>query len=184
MKWSLHELKSMAEEPIVLLQTIDLEDNLKQRDEEILAAHPVKLEGVLLYEYDSILVQCQITTALQLPSTRSLEPVWVDIACPLNERYLLTRADEFVDEKETLHLSLEGDELDLRPAIVDQIILNKPVQRLSPKEARTNELPAGDDWQVLTEEMWEQEQADVEEQIDPRMAKLKTLLIQDDEDEE
>ena len=54
---------------------------------------------------------------------------------------------------------------------------------MSEEERQNDDLPSGKDWQVISEDEYlSQKQAESENQIDPRLAKLSALLDSEDED--
>ncbi|MEG7364922.1 YceD family protein [Aerococcus tenax] len=63
-------------------------------------------------------------------------------------------------------------------AIVDNIITHIPLKRLTPDELEATELPSGDDWNLMTEASFQNDEKK-SDQIDPRFAKLKDLLSDD-----
>ena len=85
------------------------------------------------------------------------------------------------DKHAEVVLPLEGDEVNLVPAIEDNILLNLPLQVFTPEEMVSDEMPSGAEWEVVSEESFARKKQDEKtDQIDPRLAGLKALL----EDEE
>ena len=73
--------------------------------------------------------------------------------------------------------------MDLEASIIDNLLLAIPLQVLSEEERQNDDLPSGNDWQVISEDEYlSQKQAESENQIDPRLAKLSALLDSEDED--
>ena len=80
-------------------------------------------------------------------------------------------------------LVLDTQTLDLEASIIDNLLLAIPLQVLSEEERQSEDLPSGNDWQVISEDEYlSQKQAESESQIDPRLAKLSALLDSEDED--
>lgn len=182
MKWPLKELQEHRGEPHYFSRTIDRKSSLMQRNNEILAVSPIKAEGFLLYENHSVLANFRIDLTITLPSSRSLEPVDVPMQIAIEEVY--TENESLYLEQDNpveVVLPLEGDEVDLVPAIEDNILLNLPLQVYTPEELESDEMPSGADWEVVSEETFARKrQEEKSDQIDPRLAGLKALL----EDEE
>jgi len=182
MKWPLKELQEYRGEPYYFAKTVDRESSLMKRNNEIQAVSPIKAEGFLLYENHSVLANFRIDLTITLPSSRSLESVEVPMQIAIEEIY--TVYESFYLEQDNpaeVVLPLESDEVDLVPAIEDNILLNLPLQVYTAEELESDQMPSGADWEVLSEESFAtkrlEEKAD---QIDPRLAGLKALL----EDEE
>ncbi|HFH9688148.1 TPA: DUF177 domain-containing protein, partial [Streptococcus pyogenes] len=69
---------------------------------------------------------------------------------------LFIEATDLADKKElvedNLVLVLDKDAINLEESIVDNILLAIPLQVLTEEEKKSKELPAGQNWAVLTEE--------------------------------
>ena len=89
--------------------------------------------------------------------------------------------DDSIADEEVLILDTQT--LDLEASIIDNLLLAIPLQVLSEEERQSEDLPSGNDWQVISEDEYlSQKQAESESQIDPRLAKLSALLDSEDED--
>jgi len=89
--------------------------------------------------------------------------------------------DDSIADEEVLILDTQT--LDLEASIIDNLLLAIPLQVLSEEERQSEDLPSGNDWQVISEDEYlSQKQAESENQIDPRLAKLSALLDSEDED--
>ncbi|MDO4680388.1 MAG: YceD family protein [Aerococcus sp.] len=173
MQWTIEELQIEARDPLMIDETIDLETTLEARDDEILAASPAHVRGMVLYERGTVLFQGEVQLVVTLPSSRSLEPVDVPLVFTINERYVLPGESTDIVDEETLLIELTSRTIDLRHAVVDNVLTQLPIVRLTDEEQQTDQLPAGEDWQVVTEEGLHQKQHD---QVDPRMLALKDLF--------
>lgn len=183
MKWTLKQIQEYRGEPLYFDGTINREQSLVKRDREILAVSDIKASGFLIYENRAVLANFQIDYTITLPSSRSLEPVEVHLSVPINETYVEDASSSAESSSEVV-LPIEDDEVDLVPAIEDAILLNIPSQVLTEEEAATNKMPSGSDWVVVSEEDYQQKKTtEKEESVDPRLAKLKALL-EDEENEE
>ncbi len=176
MKWSIQELSFLARDPLFLQETLDLEEALQARCQEVLAASAVEVTGMVLYEEETVLVQLQIALTITLPSSRSLQPVEVAMQFPMKERYLpLGVTQTFGDDGQTIVLDLEGDTVDLDQAIVDNILTRIPLKRLTPDELKATQLLSGEDWNLMTEATFATNKAH-QQTGDPRLAKLQELF--------
>lgn len=186
MKWSLLELKKHQDTPVTFDETFDLKAELMSRDSQILDVAPITVNGLLTVSKNDYLVHYKIKTVLTLPSSRSLEPVPLPLDFDVDELFMTqeqfdSRA-ELIGEEEVL--IVEGQTIDLKESVVDNILLTIPLQILSEEEINSNELPSGNDWVVISEDDYlAQQEAAEENKIDPRLAKLSELLKDDPHDE-
>lgn len=178
MKWTLKEIQEHQGEPVYFSQTVNREASLMERDSEILAVSDIKATGFLLYDNRAVLANFQIDLTITLPSSRSLEPVEVPLSIPVSEVYVEDEESyEGSDVPSEVVFQIEGNELDLIPAVEDAVLLNIPVQVLTEEERSTDKMPSGNDWSVISEEDYlRQRTKEKEENVDPRLAQLKNLL--------
>lgn len=175
MKWSLNELRYTADKPLEFSEDLDLKKSLQARNPEILDVAPVHVDGLFTVDELGTMLYAKVKTTVTLPSTRSFKPVPLDLAFDFTEHYL-SRFDR--DKlKETadsdIALVLDDDIIDLNTVIVDNILLQIPMQVLAADEqAADATLPTGKDWNLLTEDQVAEKQKDNTD-IDPRFAKLK-----------
>lgn len=183
MQWSVKRLVNQGD-LISFEDTISLDQQLQQRNEEVLGVKDVTVKGILIPETHGVLAQYDVMTVVTLPSSRSLEPVEVPIKAMVSERYVeplyLTEATK---EDDVVALPLEGDLLDLSQGIEDAILLALPLQVLSASEQKeTATLPSGNDWAVIKEDQYLKEKsAKKADKIDPRLADLARFYDEDDE---
>lgn len=182
MKWSLQELEKYREAPLKLQEMFDLTAVLKARDQTISDVSPVKVQGLITLDQALIIAHLDVQVTLTLPSTRSLVPVALPLSFSIDEIY--TRQLTDLDEQKTAEtmIYLEQDVLDLDQVLTDNILLQIPSKILTPAEAANEqEMPHGNDWQVISEADYQAQQAAKANQVDPRFAKLKGLLKSDDD---
>lgn len=184
MKWTLKEIQEHRGEPLQFDETVNCEASLMKRDREILAVSDIKATGFLLYENRSVLANFQIDYTITLPSSRSLEPVELKVTVPIFETYVEDESSFDVSEESVdVIIPIENNEVDLTPAIEDMILLNIPVQVFTEEELSSEEMPKGANWSVVSEDDYQQKRAQEKEgQVDPRLADLKALL-EDEENE-
>jgi uncharacterized protein len=154
-KWALNELKKYSEEPLQISGQVDLEQHLQKRDEQILAASPIQLDGVLaVEELNEYLVDLHLHVTLTLPSSRSLTPVEVELSIPFSETYLapghLPDPEKYGEDE--IVIELESEVLDLQKPLEDSILTAIPSQVLTEEEQQSNLMPSGNEWEVISEE--------------------------------
>ena len=181
MKWTLRQIQDNPSKLVSFDESLEIKEELLSRDDTIIDVKHVHAKGLLSWIDDAYILSGIIRADLVLPSSRSLNPVDVQLDIPIDERYV--HNEQNLDEEYSgVTLVLEHDYIDLTDAVVDAIILNLPKKVLSPGEA-DQALPSGNDWEVLTQDEYEarlkEEQAST---VDPRFAALKTLLNQEDQD--
>lgn len=91
---------------------------------------PVTAEAMLESVREGILVTGQARAVGNAQCSRCLDPVEVPLACDLQELYAWSADEAEIDELGEPGPHLEGDLLDLRPAIRDGLILEMPVAPL------------------------------------------------------
>ena len=152
MQWSLNEIRKR--ETINFDEVLDLEKNLKERYPEVISLTPVHVVGTVSYEDGLYLLDYQADYTLSLPSTRSLEQVDLVNDIPVNETFVTE--DYLKEEKNLLEdenvLVLERDAISLDESVADNIILEIPLRVLTPAEEENDNLPSGNDWEILSEE--------------------------------
>ncbi|KGM37693.1 DUF177 domain-containing protein [Streptococcus sinensis] len=150
-------------------QNFDLAQELQGRNAEILDVKNVTAKGKAQYEDGLYFLDYELSYTITLASSRSMEPV------DLQESYLVNEI--FVDGQrggsqqdlleEDLVLPIEGDRIDLAESVADNILLNIPLKILTPEEEAGSEMPTGNDWQVMTEEEYQQSQKEKKEVNSP-----------------
>lgn len=93
-----------------------------------------------------------------------------------------TRDERFAVEEIIL---LDKPTIDLDESVEDNILLSIPIQVLTEEEQNSQEMPSGNDWEVISEEAYlESKQKAAEQTVDPRLAKLSELLSDNAEEED
>lgn len=184
-KWALNELKKFKEESITLSGQVNLTEALKNRNQLILDAAPLTMDGLLTVESaDEFLVDLNLEIRLVLPSSRSLEPVEVDLRIPFSETYLTSGTvidPEKYGEQEII-VELDSETLDLHKPLEDAVLTAIPTQVFTPEELKSGEMPSGSDWKVVSEDAYgEGVRERLSEKEDPRFAALKGLFSEEDE---
>ena len=187
MKWSLLELNKYKEEPLVFSETLHLKEELLQRDDTLLDVSPITVEGLLAVNKSEYLLHYTIQVTVTVPSSRSLEPVALPMQITVDEVFMTkeqmdTRDERFAAEEIIL---LDKPTIDLDESVEDNILLSIPIQVLTEEEQNSQEMPSGNDWEVISEEAYlESKQKAAEQTVDPRLAKLSELLSDNAEEED
>lgn len=183
MKWTLQELRKFQGETIPIHETLMLKEKLTERETQLIDVEPVEVTGTLSVEKEDVIAHVDVKTGLRLPSTRSLKETHHAIDLSFDEVFmtpeqLAEHAD--IDPKDVT--IVENQTIDLESAVIDYILLNIPTQVFTPEELAGEEMPAGTDWEVITEEEYNERQAaEKEQKVDPRLAKLSEFLKKDDD---
>lgn len=176
MKWSIQELRQIASQPMMIDEIVDMKEQMKVVIPELIDMSPVSVKGMVLYEEHTVLTQLRLALKMTMPSTRSLEPVELDLQLPVNERFIEDGWNtDIVDEESVTQLPLDSFTIDLKESIRDNILLNLPIQILTETESEADAFPEGNDWRVVSETEFEAEQ-EQEEVINPEFAKLQDLF--------
>ena len=146
-----------------------LKDELMARHTAILGVGDVVAKGNVSYEDGLYILTYHLTYQLTLPSSRSMLPVEV------TDRYLVTEA--FMEElgnsgqedllDDDLVLLIEGNTIDLKESVIDNILLNIPLRVLTPEEEASDTMPSGNNWTVLTQEQYQQQQEQKKKENNP-----------------
>lgn len=158
-----------------------IEANLKERNPDILKLENVRAKGQIAYDDGFYVLDYCLTYQLTLPSSRSLKPVVLDQEMLVNEVFIERK--DFASKadlvEENLVLILEEPVLDLEESVLDNILLNIPLQVLTPEEEAEDNLPSGKDWQVLSQEAYEAAKVEKREANSP-FAALNGLFDAED----
>lgn len=159
---------------------LDLKDQLIARDETVIDLQHLKAVGVVSFDDGLYLLNYQLSYDLTLPSSRSMEAVTISEDYPVSEVFIaaadVSSKKELVEEN--LVLIIEDDEINLSESILDNILLNIPLKVLTKEEERSETMPEGNDWVVLTEEQY-QAMKEEEKQENSPFASLSGLFDED-----
>ncbi len=174
MKWSVHQLEMYEGQVIPIDQTIQL-DSLMERTNEVREVGPVRVTGSLEVEDEIASFQLHLEGQLIVPCTRT----WKDAKWP----FALDSFEQFswnewkADSEEGIY-EVKDNTLDLRPVLEEIIIVSIPMQVYS-EEAEDLSFAEGDGWTYMTDDVYQEQLAEAEEPVDPRLANLKKLLDSD-----
>lgn len=173
MEFTLSDLrKNNRHEPEKFDVTLDLKQALMERyPEDVLDLTPVSVSGLVSVETGGdALLYAKVKATMTVPSTRSLTPVKLDCDFDFTEFYVDSKAAlSRYDATDVVIVADEGV-VDLDKAVSDNLLLQIPMQVLSPDEKAAQSMPKGDGWEVTREGSVNPEDA---KKVDPRLAKLK-----------
>jgi len=167
LKWSVPELLKHREDSLEVNETISIDD-LKQRDFEVRDVSPVKVTGLGSIKWGVVTFNITIEGALTLPCSVTLDDVLYPFHIHTSETFRLSSritGEDVVGEE--VH-DVENQIIDLKPYIVEEILVQKPIRVVSDKVKETPHLK-GNGWELMTEEVQRNH-------IDPRLEKLKQLF--------
>lgn len=173
MKWTVMQLQKFRDNGLLIDQVVDVAEDLKKRDPEIRGVSPIHLTGNAEIDTRKVTFHLHLTGSLILPCSRTLEDVDFPVDIRSTETFLLKSGEVDMFQDDEIH-EPEGGIVDLLPIIEELLLLEIPIQVFSNKVAHNDDLPVGNDWEVMTEEQYKQEQQ--KEKIDPRLAGLADLL--------
>lgn len=185
LKWALTELRKQPKEPIIISGEVDLKENLMKRNSNILDVSPIKVSGTIVSEnMDQFLVSAILKLDIVLPSTRSFQPTNVTLELPYTELYVSPEYQEMGEVEQDLVFQLEKHYIDLQKPIEDIILSSLPIKVLTEEEKNAKELPSGDDWELLSEDDYNdnkhQEVTEEQQEASP-FSVLKDLFPETDE---
>ena len=181
MKWTINEIRNYYDDILQFDHQLELEEALKLRDPSIIHLEPVHATGYFVAHEQEVILHAHLEARLTLPSTRTLEPVVLDMAVPVKERYVYPEDDGGSQAYEETTIVLDKDYIDLETVAVDAILASIPMKVIGPDEADAD-LPSGRDWIVLSEDDYlNQHEQTREETVDPRFAALQQLLDRKDD---
>ncbi|MDV2685318.1 DUF177 domain-containing protein [Alkalihalophilus lindianensis] len=164
MKWTLQQLQIAKHKPFIFDETIDLSD-LKEQNAEVRNVSPIRVQGELTYSGQLLTFHMHITGELTLPCSRTLVDVLFPIDLQVTEQFRPENAYHISQEEKEEAIVIEGDTVDLTPAIKEYILLEIPLQVYAEDQVNPEAPPSGNGWEIITEE-------DQEKRIDPRLADL------------
>ena len=163
MKWTRSELTAGNALNVTFDEAPEISDEYFRNNSRINSVKDVRVQGrgFLDEENDCFRVFLEISGTMLVPDAVSGEEIEYPFETESEEVYAFTPSTE--DGVRTA----EGDVVDLLEAVVDDIILEVPMQY---SITDPEDYPSGDGWRVITEEEYQRSQ---EDRRDPRLAKLK-----------
>ena len=161
MKWTRTELIDARNNIDIDEDVVIAKENIEHYD-GINDLQDVHISGKGYYsdEDDSFYVDLNISGTMICPDSITNEPIEYPFETSAQETYSFTKGED--DE-----IRYVDDEVDLYEAIVDNILLEVPMQVSIAEE---EDYPEGDGWKVYSEKQYQEMK---ENEIDPRLAILK-----------
>ncbi|KKF46577.1 YceD family protein [Streptococcus uberis] len=157
------------QEPVHFKESLDIKDKLLERNKDILDIKDVLAIGTVSYEEGIFLLNYQLSYTLTMPSSRSMKAVTLYQENDINELFIeesqITQNKDIVEEE--LVLILSGETIDIEESVIDNILLDIPLQVLAPEEENSVDMPKGKEWTVLTEEQYQSMKADTAKENNP-----------------
>lgn len=159
---------------------LELRPEFLQRSKNLLyKAQNIRVTGDLFYDEPYVVGNFKVKADLEVPSSRSLKPVKYHEDFAFTENYTVTKpSKEELEENPDPIVMAKDDLIDLQTAVEDNVLLNIPTTILTPEEKKKNIFPEGKDWEVVSEEAFDEGKKN---QINPAFAKLKVLLKNKDQ---
>ncbi|CUS26065.1 hypothetical protein FC70_GL000538 [Paucilactobacillus oligofermentans DSM 15707 = LMG 22743] len=182
MKWSLKELQRYKNEPLHVKEQLDLNEMLTERfPDQVMAVEPVLVDGYVSFKDGDVMLTLKVNTTLTVPSSRSLKPVQLPTQFDITEFYLsdASHMDRYEVDEAALVLD-EDQKIDLDEAVGENLLLAIPLRVLADDESEDgDDMPTGSGWEVVSEEDYIGNEPKPNT-VDPRLAKLKALLPDQD----
>ncbi|WP_181348929.1 DUF177 domain-containing protein [Thalassobacillus sp. CUG 92003] len=171
MKFPLQRLIQAGQEPYEFEDDVDVQE-LEDMNNDIRRIEPVHINGQATMHGEEITFHYSITGTMILPCARTL----VDVTYPFSMDVVdvFSTSPYYTAEDDSEVHPVDGEVLDLKPYIKENVLLEVPIRVFSGDEQAYEQTPdEGEGWQVMDEEP-------EDDQIDPRMAKLQSLLNEED----
>ena len=167
MKLNIQEIRKHPE-GLHFEQTLDLSADLRARNQEIIDVKDIQAVGKVQYEDRMFFLDYQLSYTIVLASSRSMEPVELKESYPVTEVFMEGATNQLDQEvlDDDLVLPIENGEIDLAESVSDNILLNIPIKVLTAEEAGQG-FVSGNDWQIMTEEEYQAQQAVKKEENSP-----------------
>lgn len=179
LKYSFNQLADKNEQLTQVDEMMTFGPEFYERGQELITeVKSAHVTGQLVYDAPFVIAQLHVVTDIIAPSSRSLAPVELKQDFKFLEGY--TKEQPSAEDAEAIDpiIELEDDEIDLQTAVEDNILLNIPMVVLTEAEKEKNEMPKGQDWEVISQTEY-QERAQ-ETSVNPEFAKLKDLFDKED----
>ncbi|MBR2990847.1 MAG: DUF177 domain-containing protein, partial [Solobacterium sp.] len=167
-RWTRSELAASDEVNVHFDETPEIDEAYFRSNSRINAVKNVRVtgRGFLDEDNDRFWVNMTVSGIMLVPDAVSGEEIEYPFETESEEVYAFDAVQEDGVRR------ADGEIIDLLEAVVDDIILEVPMQYsiTSPED-----YPSGDGWRVISEEEYQKSQ---EDRIDPRLAKLKDYKVE------
>ncbi|WP_125761000.1 YceD family protein [Companilactobacillus hulinensis] len=184
LNWDVQDVRKYKDKPFDFNEELDLKKELMERSEDIIDVGIAKVDGQLFNDNGLVISDIKVETMVTMPSTRSLEPVELPLKFRINEAYNIDDIDTEELDENTIIIPIDDEHptIDVYESVLDNILLNIPSRVLTEEEASGKNMPAGKNWEVISEEDYNK-QKEEDKQVNPEFAKLKNLFKDNKEKE-
>lgn len=169
MKFTVAQIrKSSFTKPLEFEGVVDVSE-LETMDNDIRQIDEAQIHATFIVEDDEIIATLNIKGEMILPCARTLVDVPYPYEFAVSEIFSNSPNLTKEDEEDEVHV-IEGDVIDLKPIIMENILLEIPFRVFTEEENPEGAAPTeGEGWQFVQQET-------KEKTIDPRLKKLESLL--------
>lgn len=167
LNWTVKELLQYKDEGLTIDEDVSLPEVLS-RDPEVRKLTPVHVNGFVEFNPAYITFHLTVSGEMTLPCAITLQDVLYPFNIRTAETYPLKKELELEDTPVEVIHNVEDGNVDLREAIAEAILVEKPMKVISEEELDNAKLE-GHGWSLLTEEQ-------TKEKVDPRLEKLKKFF--------
>ncbi len=169
LKWSKQELLNSFNETIIFDEFITFEQRFISKINYLRELQDIEVNGEIRYDAHSDTATCsfEIHGVMIVPCSISNEDVEHQFSTQSSQVFAFHKVDKFEDV-----IEVKKDVVELMPVIFQNIILEIPLKVV--KENIT-QYPKGKGWEVVKEDTYIKE-----DEIDPRLAKLREFKIEED----
>lgn len=173
MKFSITNLRNETYVGAVSFDELVDVSELESLNNDIRKIDTVRVKGICTIDKDEFVFSYSIKGEMTLPCARTLVDVPYPFDIHATEIFTTSSQVDKEDEEDGIHQILE-ETLDLTPYIKGNIVLGMPYRVFSDEKA----IESGEGWSFSIEDDYEKKK---QETIDPRLAKLQSLLDNDKE---
>lgn len=168
MKWTKSQLMNGSQN-VTFDEFVEIDPAEFSANSRINSVGDVHVEGSGVYDPDAerFYVSLYVEGYMYCPDAISGEEIEIPFEAESEEVYSFSRTDEDGVRE------VNDDVIELMPAVVDDILLEVPLQVTVLAE---DEYPEGDGWKVYSEADYQESRKD---QLDPRLAKLKQFDVEE-----
>nr|WP_252895256.1 YceD family protein [Fructilactobacillus florum] len=178
MKWSFEKLQGYVKQPFTEQATLTIQKQLQARyPDEIISATAFEVSVVARADQGDVIVDADISGSVTVPSSRSLIPVTLPLDFHVTEIYVAAEAAlRRYENNEIVLIVDDSGTIDFETAVVDNVLVQIPMQVLTPSERAGADMPAGEDWKVVSEDEYRKQRARTN-QVDPRLATYRVFIL-------
>ncbi len=171
MKFSRADLLQLKDYHLVLDEDIIFDDDIHKQFPRIRKINQmnVKVDGLFNPETQKLVVNLKLNGLVTVGCDITFEDVLVPIEVEADEIFTFDKREEDINI-----LKVDGEEIELLPTILQLILIEIPIKVVKSGKI---DYPKGEGWEVISEETYQKQK---EKRVDPRLAKLKEYIPQDE----